>query len=85
MTQRRKFSEEFKREAVALTQQPGAVVSQIVSDIGIRANLLWRWRCEMATDKGPVFPRAGTSRDLEMAALKRELNKVKKTRIYRSK
>jgi transposase len=29
MAKRRKYSEEFKREAVGLTQQPGANVSQV--------------------------------------------------------
>ncbi|QMV16156.1 Transposase [Vibrio spartinae] len=35
MTKRRKYSAEFKREAVALTQQPGVSCRQIALDIGI--------------------------------------------------
>jgi transposase len=42
MRQRRKFSEEFKREAVGLTHLPDANVSQIAQDLGIGSNLLWR-------------------------------------------
>jgi transposase len=39
---KRKFSEEFKREAVGLTRQPNANISQIAQDLGIGSNLLWR-------------------------------------------
>ena len=42
MRQRRKYSEEFKREAVGLTRQPGSNVSQTAQGLGIRANMLWR-------------------------------------------
>jgi transposase-like protein len=35
MAKRRKYSEEFKREAVALTRQPGASVSEVARDIGV--------------------------------------------------
>ena len=42
MQQRRKYSEEFKREAVGLTRLPGANVSQIARDVGIRPNQLHR-------------------------------------------
>lgn len=82
MTQRRKFSEQFKREAVELTRQPGAVVSQIAHDIGIGANLLWRWRRELEANQGEAFTGTGTARDQEVAALKRELAKVKKERDF---
>jgi transposase len=33
MSKRRKFSDEFKREAVGLTRQPGANVSQIAATL----------------------------------------------------
>ena len=47
MAQQRKFSEEFKREAVDLTRLPCANVSQIAQDLGIDGNLLFRWRREL--------------------------------------
>ena len=82
MAQQRKFSEEFKREAVALTRQPGVSVSQVGRDIGVGANLLWRWRRELEAGNDKAFPGAGTPRDQELAALKRELAKVKKERDF---
>ncbi len=55
MSKRRKFSEEFKREAVGLTQQPGANISRVARDIGVGAGLLGRWRRELETDKAKAF------------------------------
>lgn len=43
LSKRRKFSDEFKREAVGLTRQSGAQLSQIVRDIGVGAGILGRW------------------------------------------
>jgi len=82
MQQRRKFSEEFKREAVGLSQQPGANVSQIAQDLGIGSGLLFRWRRELDTHGKKSFPGAGIARDEEVLALKRELARVKKERDF---
>ena len=70
MAKRRKFSEEFKREAVGLTRQPDASVSQVARDIGIGANLLFRWRREYEGD-AKAFPGSGVARDQELLVLKR--------------
>ena len=82
MQQRRKFSEEFKREAVGLSQQPGASVSQVAQDLGIGSSLLFRWRRELDTHGKKPFPGAGVARDEEVLALKRELARVKKERDF---
>ena len=37
MGQRRKFSAEYKREAVAMVDAPGVTVSQIAAELGIGA------------------------------------------------
>ena len=81
MTKRRKYSEEFKREAVQLTRQPGASVSQIARDIGVGSNLLFRWRRQLEGEGNP-FPGSGVARDQELLALKRELAKVKRERDF---
>src|SRR3546814_4324312 len=77
MSKRRKFSDEFKREAVGLTRQPGAQLSQVARDIGVGAGVLGRWRRELETDKAKAFACSGVPRDQEMATLKRELARVK--------
>ncbi len=47
MGQRRKFSAEYKREAVAMLDVPGVTVSQIAAELGIGTNVLGRWRREL--------------------------------------
>ena len=43
MGKRRKYSWEFKREAVVLANDPGVTKSQIARELGINTNLLGRW------------------------------------------
>jgi transposase len=81
MAKRRKYSEEFKREAVALTRESGASVSQVARDIGVGANLLFRWRKKLS-EEANAFPGSGVARDQEVLALKRELAKVKRERDF---
>ena len=45
--QRRKYSQEFKREAVALTNQSGVTMKQIGKELGINPNMLGRWKKEL--------------------------------------
>ena len=46
MTQRtrRSFTEDFKREAVRLTQTSGRTISQVAEDLGIGLSTLTRWK-----------------------------------------
>ena len=76
MSKRRTFSEEFKRETVGLTRQPGVTISQVAREIGVGVNLLARWRGALGSTQGKVFPGSGVSRDEEMMKLKRELARV---------
>ena len=81
MAQRRKFSAEFKREAVDLTRRPQASVSQVAQELGVNANVLSRWRRESAKP-GKTFTGAGVPRDEELATLRRELARVKRNGIF---
>ncbi len=82
MSRRRKFSDEFKREAVGLTGQPGAQLSQVARDIGVGTGILGRWRRELEAGKTKAFTGSGVPRDQEMATLRRELARVKKERDF---
>tara|TARA_B100000508_G_C11231434_1_gene167151 strand:- start:79 stop:363 length:285 start_codon:yes stop_codon:yes gene_type:complete len=81
MAKRRRYSEEFKREAVKLTRHPDATVSQVAQDIGVSQGQLFRWRREFDGDE-KAFPGSGVARDQELLALKRELAKVKRERDF---
>ena len=82
MGKRRKFSDEFKREAVALTDQPGVTRAQVGRELGVNANMLTRWSRELRDSGTKAFSGAGHPRDEEMAGLKRELARVKKERDF---
>ena len=82
MSKRRKYSAEFKREAVALTRQPGVSASQIAREIGVNPNMIYRWRREDESPVGQAFQGTGTPRDQELMRLKRELVRVQKERDF---
>lgn len=82
MAQRRRFSAEPKREAVAMLDTPGVSVSQIAADLGIGANILGRWRREVRQKPAPAFPGHGRPRKEELGHLRREVARVTKARDF---
>ena len=82
MVRRRKFSDEYKREAVRLAKHSGVTKSQVAQELGINANLLGRWCRDHAANGAAAFPGQGKPPDEEMASLKRELARVKKERDF---
>jgi len=82
MSKRRQYSVEFKQGAVEQTRQPGVSCAQVARELGIGANLLSRWRREADQVGIRAFGGTGNARDEEMAALKRELARVKKERDF---
>ncbi len=77
--ERRFFPEEFKREAVKLTRQPGASKAVIARDLGIGANLLGRWVREESDSTAQGGKNEGVSSQ-EYERMRRELAKVKTER-----
>jgi transposase-like protein len=82
MSTRRKYSAEFKREAVVLANQPGVTKAQIGRDLGINPNMITRWQRELERNGTKAFLGQGVARDEEMAALKRENARLKKERDF---
>lgn len=80
--QRRKFSAEYKREAVTMLDAPGVTVSQIAADLGIGSTVLGRWRRELRQEPTQAFVGHGRSRDEEVGQLRRELARVTKERDF---
>ena len=84
MVTRRKYTAEFKREAVELSEQreEGQSMAAIARELGIRPNMLYRWREEMRQEGGEAFPGQGNVRasEKEVYELKKELARVKQER-----
>lgn len=82
MGKRRKFSAEFKRGAVEQASRTGASCAQLARELGIRDNLLTRWKREAHSAGKVVFAGTGMPRNEEVARLKRELARVQKERDF---
>ena len=57
--QRRKFSREFKVEAVKLIKDRGVSVAQAGRDLGVHENVLRKWVKEFGSDPVQAFPGHG--------------------------
>lgn len=51
----RKFTKEFKQEAVRLSLESSKTVEQVAEDLGITAKILSRWRADQARQGTDAF------------------------------
>lgn len=79
---KKRYSKEFKQEAVRLANEPEANLAQIARDLGIGDSTLCRWRAEARKDGDDAFPGKGnqTPEKAELTRLRRELARVKQER-----
>ncbi len=82
MGRRKRYSAEFKREALQRANEPGVTDLLVAEELGISARQLRRWRDAVKRDGENVFPGQGKSRDEEMTRLKRKLAKVEQERDF---
>lgn len=75
-TERRVFTEEFKRDAVRLAEERGNV-SQVARDLGLHESVLTRWRRKLEAEPERPFPGHGNPQDPELARLRRENARLK--------
>lgn len=68
---RKKYSNEYKIDAVKLLMSSGKTVREISDDLGIHENILFRWKKEYQNLKNP-FPGNGNPTEKEMFELKKE-------------
>jgi len=82
MTRRKRYSAEFKREAIRRASEEGVTDVLVAEELGINARQLRRWR-EMAMRHGEnAFPGQGKAHDQELMRLKRKLAKVEQERDF---
>lgn len=79
---RRKFPDEFKREAVRLATQPGVTVSAVARDLGVDVSVVRRWVEKAKAGKWESQPGKPLKSEAaaELERVKRELAKVKMER-----
>ena len=80
--QRRKFSREFKLEAVKLVRDRGVAVAQAARDLDLHENVLRKWVREAEADPQSAFPGNGQMKleQQEIERLRRELARMKAER-----
>jgi transposase len=80
--ERRKFTREFKLEAVKLVTERGVKVAQASQDLGVHPTQLRQWVKDFATGPEQAFPGHGQMKpeQAEIARLKREVVKLKAER-----
>ena len=80
--ERRKFTREFKLEAVRLIKDRGVSYGQAAQDLGVHQSQLRSWVKGFESDPQHSFPGNGQMKpeQLEIARLRREVTKLKAER-----
>ena len=86
-TTKRRFTVEFKREAVALWETSGRTQAEIARDLGIMPTMLRRWQRGLGVNSGKPAAQPPTStmaspadQASEIARLRRELDRTRMER-----
>jgi transposase len=84
MGERKKYTREFKEEAVRLLESSGKNGHEIERDLGIGTGQIYRWRAQLAQEASEsgirAFPGNGKPRDEELAELRRENKNLREER-----
>jgi transposase len=80
--ERRRFTREFKVEAVKLVRERGVAVKQAARDLNVHENVLRKWVKDFASDPQHAFPGHGQMKpeQLEIERRRREVQKLKAER-----
>ena len=80
--QRRRFSREFKLEAVKLVRERGVSAAQAARDLDVHENVLRKWVREVSGDPQHAFPGHGQVKpeQFEIDRLRKEVAKLKAER-----
>jgi transposase len=77
---RKKYTKEFKIEAVRLYETSSKNGREIERDLGIGKGVLYRWKREMQDENLRAFPGHGNPRDEELYRLRKELAEITEER-----
>jgi transposase-like protein len=70
--ERRKFTTEFKKEAIRLLDTRRKGGRELEQELGLSVGQIYRWRKELRIDGKNAFPGNGNPRDEELAKLRKE-------------
>jgi len=72
MRSRRKYDRQFKIDAVELLKRSEKTAKEVARELGIKSDLLSRWKREFEEEDIVSFPGQGNPRDEELAHLRKE-------------
>ena len=72
MRSRRKYDRQFKIDAVELLKRSEKTAKEVARELGIKSDLLSRWKREFEEENKVSFPGEGNPRDEEMSRLRKE-------------
>lgn len=73
MPKRKRFSRQFKVDAVRLVTEQGYRVTEAARNLGIHPNMLSRWKRQLEAENEDAFPGKG-----QMTSEKEELHRLRK-------
>jgi len=85
---RRQYTSEFKQEAVRLSQESGKSLAQVARELGVRADLLQKWKRQVEQGNGlsgaAVFPGPGKlpPQEEELRRLRKEVETLRQERDF---
>ena len=91
MGRRKKFTPEFKREAVRLLQNGNRPGSEVARELGIARNQLYKWQTELRAQGAGTFSGNGARKERaseitrlqgELARVTEERDMLKKAAVY---
>ncbi len=71
--ERRTFTEEFKQEAVRLTETSGRTIAQVAEDLGLGLSTLTRWKRQYREADLLAGPHEDTAKELARLCKENEL------------
>lgn len=78
---RKRFSREFKLEAIRRTQMTGKSVAEVARELEIPVYQLYRWRMAVGQKETEAFPGSGhETPNAELEALRRENKRLREER-----
>jgi len=82
---KKKYSTEFKVEAIRLSNESGKPITQVARDLNITPYLLYRWRDQLHKEGAKAFPGNGSKANLdpettELQRLRRENKRLQEER-----
>ena len=92
--QRRRFDAQFKLDALRLIEDHNRKITDVARELGIRPELLYRWKSEHSADPEQAFPGKGHMKpeeeyvrrlERELAQAREERDILKKALAYFSK